>query len=196
MTQAEQADRPGRAEADDDWVVIGTISRTVGLQGLLRVYPVTDHPDRFAPGTTLHHRPRARKESREVRTVCVASVTERADGRSLEMRFVGYDEIETARVLAQGELLIPRAERRPPPPDHFYPDELAGMEIVTIDGSDRAMVESLEADVPSPYLTIRHPRLGEVLIPFRQVFIVSIDRDTRQIVLNGTFEQHVPGGGA
>ncbi len=172
------------------WVVVARLGKVVGLQGLVRLHPWTDHPERFRRGARLFlRRPSQSGPPREVR---LDEVRVSADGGMVTIRLAGIATPEEARELTGAELVIPVAERVPPPPGAYYPDELVGLTVLSPAGDPVGRVTDFDPDVPSPYLTIHSECLGEVLVPFRKVFIGEISREERTLRLCEPLEIHVP----
>ena len=180
--------RPGKASGKDaaEWAVVGTIVKVVGLKGLVRVLHNTDYPERFSPGAEFL----AENRAGERRNLTIAEARPFSPDRPIEVRFEGIDQVETARELVGLRLMIPLSERVPPPADSFYPDELKGMKVLSPTGEAEGAVVQLVTEVPSPYLLVATDRFGEVMIPFRQVFISGVDRAERAIRLREPIDHH------
>jgi len=177
-----------RSGTDAGTVVVARLAKAVGLKGWVRVTLNTDHLDRFAPGSTLN----LRRAGQPLRPLTVVDVRETSSPAQIDLMFDGIEDMDTARTLIPGEFVIDRAERVPPPEGAFYPDELAGMTVLGPQGENEGVVESLVADIPSPYLTVRSPKHGEVLVPYRRACITGIDRQARTVRLSEPLERHVP----
>lgn len=173
----------------DSWVVIGKVRRTVGLHGWIRVGLNTDYPERFSPGSRIL----VKRLSGEPQPVEIEDWREHFSGDAIEIKFAGIDDCDAARSFVNTLLVIHRDERAELQDDsEFYPDELAGMQVVEPDGNVSGVVETLEAEVASPYLVVKTSEGLEVMIPFRKVFISSVDRQTRQIKLVEPVSFHIP----
>jgi len=115
-----------------DLVAVGEVVGARGVAGELRVRPLTDRPqERFGalercvvwePATDARwpHR--------------VASC--RFDRDLVLVRLVGVDTLESAVGLVGRLLAVDAREAFTPPPGHFYPWQLAGARVETIDGRE------------------------------------------------------------
>lgn len=180
-----RAESAGEKERDG-WVVVGTIVKVVGVKGMVRVLHNTDYPERFTSGAEFLSENRAG----ERRPLVITEARPFCPHRPIEVRFEGYEDADTAKELVGLTLMIPLSERVAPPADSYYPDELKGMRVISPSGVDEGGVVQLVTEVPSPYLLVTSQRLGEVMIPFRQVFIAGVDRHTRTIRLREPIEHH------
>lgn len=169
-------------------VVIARLVKAVGLQGWVRITMNTDNPERFAPGVELS----LRRQGQPIVRLTVVDWRQTSSPEQIDLMFEGIEDMDTARTLMPGEFVIDRADRVPPPPGAFYPDELEGMKVVGPQGDEEGVVESLVSEVPSPYLVVRSPRAGEVFVPYRRANFVSIDRETRTIRLTEPLDRHIP----
>jgi len=169
-------------------VVIARLSKAVGLQGWVRITMNTDNPERFTPGSVVHLRRQGQPETQ----LTVVDWRETSSPQQIDLMFEGIEDMDTARTLMPGEFVIDRSARALPPPGAFYPDELEGMKVVGPQGDEEGVVERLVTEVPSPYLSVRSPRLGEVLVPYRLANFIAIDRGTRTVRLNEPLERHIP----
>lgn len=179
---------PVSAPESPSWVTVGVVRRAVGLKGWVKVELHTDNPGRFAKGSTLY----LERMNGDRECLKVLDSKDSFSPETVEVLFEGFSDRTRAQATAQLSLVIPAAERLPPPAGRYYPDEIAGMQVISADGKESGTVASLDIDVPEPYLTMHYNSGAEVLIPFRKVFISSIDVSAGKIVLSGSFDQHIP----
>lgn len=179
---------PASAPESSSWVTVGVVRRAVGLKGWVKVELHTDNPLRFAKGSTLY----LEKMNGERESLTVFDSNDSSSPGTVEVLFEGFSDRTRAQAMAQLSLVIPAAERLPPPAGRYYPDEIVGMQVISADGKESGTVISLDIDIPEPYLTVCYNSDAEVLIPFRKVFISSIDVSAGKIILSGSFDQHIP----
>jgi 16S rRNA processing protein RimM len=162
------------------FLAIGRVVRPQGRRGEVVAEVLTDFPARF----------------QEVRQVflgepCQAprpAVVERAwphKGRVV-LKFAGVDSIEAASRLRGCCLLIPREERAPLPPDHYYLWELEGCRVVVEHAGAAHEVGTVTEVEPTGGVGLLHvetPR-GEVLIPLAQAICTRIDPAAKTIVID------------
>ena len=174
---------------DDSWIVIGKVRRTVGLKGWVRVGLLTDYPERFSPGSRVL----VKRLSGDPEPAEIGDWREHFSGDAIEIRFAGVEDCDAAATFVNTLLVIPKAEREQLRSNsEFYPDELTGMQVLAPDGEVSGEVVILEAEAACPYLVVKTSTGSEVLIPFRKVFISSVDRKARQIKLVEPLSFHVP----
>jgi len=184
--------RLNRQEAsatEDSWIVIGKVRRTVGLQGWIRIGMNTDYPERFSPGSQVM----VKRLTGEPEPVEIEDWREHFSGDAIEIKFAGIDDCDAAATFVNTLLVIPRSEREQLSDDsEFYPDELTGMQVIGPDGEVSGVAVSLEVEVACPYLVVKTGDGSEVMIPFKKIFISSVDRKARQIRLVEPVAFHVP----
>ncbi|MBF0409214.1 MAG: 16S rRNA processing protein RimM [Candidatus Riflebacteria bacterium] len=170
-----------------DLVTVGRIAKTVGLDGWLKVVSFSDFPERFEPGEKLW------RESDDIDhpSLLVKDARCGKNDTSYEVLFAGYEDVESAKAILGEKLFVPRSERFDLPEDCFYPDELTGLKVLSPEGKVEGEVLELDDSVPQPYITVKTPLHGEVMIPFKKVFIASIDLSEGNLVLNTPISMHV-----
>jgi 16S rRNA processing protein RimM len=129
-------------------LAVGRIAAPHGVNGRVRVQPLTDVPQRFA----------------KLREVCL----ELADGErrqvtiesaSVGPRFVlvklkGYDDRDAAGALRGAYILIPRAEAIALPQGRYFIDDIVGLEVVTVQGERLGPVrEVMQTGANDVYVT-------------------------------------------
>jgi len=116
--------------APPDLVIVAEILRPVGLQGEVKVRPLTDRPEERFQALGECFVWDGRGGSAEARRVALR----RREGTQAIFWVEGFTSPEAARAL-QGKYLAVPGERVLPVPDgHFYPWQLAGAEVVSQDG--------------------------------------------------------------
>lgn len=105
------------------------------------------------------------------------------------VKFSGVDSIDQAQHLVGLHILIPKEERMPLPPHHYYVWELKGCQVVT----EREGVQSKVGTVTDVEPTggvdllrvVRSNGSGEdVLIPLAQTICTRIDPEAKTIVID------------
>jgi 16S rRNA processing protein RimM len=122
----------------------------VGLSGEVNVTVVSDHPERFAPGSVVYAGDRR--------------LTVRNLRRQGDRTIAGFDEV-TDRTGAEGlrgtELVVPIDEARPLEDAEYWDHDLIGCTVVTTDGSEVGVVTDVLHQPANEVLVVS----GEVLIP-------------------------------
>ncbi len=147
-------------------VRIGRIVGAHGLKGQLKVEPMTDFADRFAPGSRL----RAKGRWLTVESFAMHK------GRPL-MKLEGVDDVQAAKDL-QWEFL--EAAGVPPKleEDEYLASELVGMEVVEETGKSLGTVDEVLFLPAQDVLQV-----GPVMIPIVKEFVRSIDLERRRITV-------------
>ncbi len=165
------------------FLAIGRIVKTQGRRGEVAAEPLTDFPERFQGLRQAF----LESSNRPPKPVTVESVWPHK-GR-IVVKFSGVDSIDQAQHLVGLHILIPKEERMPLPPHHYYVWELKGCQVVT----EREGVQSKVGTVTDVEPTggvdllrvVRSNGSGEdVLIPLAQTICTRIDPEAKTIVID------------
>lgn len=159
----------------DDLVKIGQITSAHGVHGQVRVFPLTDFPERFAT----------------LRQVLVGP-----DARPMGVRFTGtvknliiltldgVTDRDAADKLRQQYLQVPRSEVYPLPEGRYYIFDLIGLAVVDPDG--RPLGKLVEVNTGNPVHDIYVVEVAshkQFMVPAVKEFIKVIDLEKGQIVV-------------
>ena len=160
-------------------VAVGEVLRPWGLQGEVRVRPLTDRPkERF---TNLHEcvlwepRPDRREPCR------IASC--RFEGESLLVRMEGVSSPEDARRFTGRLLAVAQEDVLPAPEGHFYPWEMAGAVVETRDGRRVGEFVRVEGSEGQPLWVVAEGG-REHLVPAVPEIVVDVNVAERRIVID------------
>lgn len=163
---------------DPDLVTVGTIATAHGIRGEIVVDALTDDPGRLAVGATVLLVLPGRPVS--PRRILGA----RPHQNRLLLQVEGVPDRTTAETLRGGRLCVREADLPALPAGQVWLHELPGMAVVTADGEEIGTVENvLETVGERRLLAVRTPR-GEMLLPFIEQFVPSIDRAARRITVS------------
>jgi 16S rRNA processing protein RimM len=160
-------------------LAVGRVARAHGIRGELVVDVHTDEPDaRFAAGSVLHGVLR----SGERRDLVVQQA--RPHGARLLVRFDGVEDREAAEAY-RGALLVVDSADLPPPddPDEFYDHQLEGLRAELADGTLVGSVTEVVHGPGGELLAISRDGRDEVLVPFVQAIVPTVDLATGRLVL-------------
>ncbi|MFJ5886467.1 ribosome maturation factor RimM [Kitasatospora cineracea] len=158
-------------------LVVGRIGRAHGIRGDVSVEVRTDEPElRLGPGAVLLTDPAA--------TGPLTVESGRVHSGRLLLRFAGVKDRTAAEAL-RGTMLIAEVDpdEAPEDPDEYYDHQLIGLDVVLADGTP---VGELTEVVHLPYqdlLTVERPDGTEVLIPFVEQIVPTIDLDEQRVVI-------------
>ncbi len=166
-----------RLDQHGDLVTVGLITTVHGIRGELVVQPLTDDPGRLATGAlVLLAAPGAPASPRRI-------LGSRNHQQRLLILLEGVPDRTAAEALRGGRLCVREADLPSLPPGQVWLHELPGMAVQTEEGEDLGVVHQvLETGGDRRVLVLRGPR-GEVLVPFVEQFVLSIDRSARRITV-------------
>jgi 16S rRNA processing protein RimM len=145
------------------FVAIGRIRAPRGLVGELKVEPLTDFPDRFAPGETVWVRGR--------RLVVEGA---RWHHKDLLLKLEGIDRPEDADDLRGCPLEVPESELRPLADGQFYRFQVVGLRVYDREGHALGeVVEVLPTGSNDVYVV--RGELGELLVPAIDDVVKEVD---------------------
>ena len=160
-------------------VAVGEVLRPWGLQGEVRVKPLTDRPrERF----------RARSECvlwepvSDRREPCrIASC--RFEGETVLLRMEGVTSPEDARRFTGRLLAVAQEDVLPAPEGHFYPWEMAGAAVETRDGRRVGEFVRVEGSEGQPLWVVAEGG-REHLVPAVPEIVVEVNVAERRIVID------------
>jgi 16S rRNA processing protein RimM len=157
-------------------VVVGRIGRPHGIRGAVSIEVRTDEPDRrFAVGSHLL--------SDSGQELVVASSTWHS-GRLL-LTFEGYDDRSAVEQLRNQILSVDRPDGElPEDPEEFYDSALVDCQVVDGDGALIGRVTEVSHLPAQDMLIIRTEDDREVLVPFIEEFVPTVDIAARCIVIS------------
>jgi 16S rRNA processing protein RimM len=163
-----------------DLVVVGRIRKPHGIRGELVVEALCDDPAaHFAAGRRVFLGPLGAQR--------VPLATEVTHARPFKEGWLLHLRDVTDRNAVEAwrgrELLVPESELTPPGEDELWLHEMAGMQVLLVDGS--TVGEVLEVfELPQGFLLdVRTPR-GTVSVPFVDAIVTDLDREARTITID------------
>lgn len=153
---------------DKELISVGRITGTHGYQGVVRVSPLTDFPERF-------------DQLKEV-ILDTGRVREKASIESCKqykqqqlIKFTQIDNLEAARQYRGALLKIPSEQVYPLPEGYYYHFQLQGMKVEDIElGFLGDLQEILETGANDVYV-ISSREYGELLIPAIKEVVLNVD---------------------
>lgn len=153
-----------------------TIGRTHGLDGYLRLYPLSGEIEHLMKLEEAVIRLRDGSEKK-----VIAESIRLVSGDAL-IRFRGYDTPEKARVLAGGVLLIERSQAPELGEGEFYVADFYGLDVIS-DGVKAGTIEDTSEGAQAIMLHIRCNDGRIRLVPYLPVFLSHPDFDKGTIEL-------------
>lgn len=157
-------------------LVVGRIGRPHGVKGEVSVDVRTDDPDlRYAPGGVLTADP-----SRAQLTI----VQSRWHHGRLLVQFEQSVGREGAEALRGQLLVVDSATAGSTEPGEYWDHQLVGLAVVHLDGSRVGEVNEVIHMPGSDLLAVRRDNGAEVLIPFVEAIVPTVDIDAGHIVID------------
>ncbi len=165
------------AEVTDELVAVAVAVKTRGLRGEVVANLLTDFPERFAQLQTLI----ALGADGKRETLILEEHW--FQNERIILKFAGYDSVEAAKALVGHEFAVPETERVQLSENEFYDWELAGCEVLTIDGERIGRVASIMRTGGVEMLVVESTtnEKRDYLIPLAETICVEIDVEQKRI---------------
>jgi 16S rRNA processing protein RimM len=150
---------------------VGRVVGVFGVQGAVKVLPLTDFDDRFGTGSELYLDgvPRGVEWSRRQATTMV-------------VKLAGLDSRTNAEALRGSYLEVPESAARPLPDGAWYYDQLLGLRVVTESGRDLGSIDEV-MERPANDVWVARAETGETLIPATREVVRDVDLDARLVTV-------------
>lgn len=156
---------------DDNRVSIGKVTGAYGVKGWVKVFPLTDFPERFKTLKDVYC-----NYNGVVQLLAVEASRPHQQGYLL--KFKGIDNPEQARLLYNALLQIDEADVYPLPAGVYYHFQLQGLQVYDHKlGHLGTLSEILETGANDVYV-VDSPRFGEILIPALKAVIRKVDLES------------------
>lgn len=154
--------------ASNDLILLGKIVATHGIRGQLRVVPYSGLFDTFLAVKSVL----LKDATGHVQVQHIASAS--VHGKKLLLAFKGYGDINQVQHLVGCELFVGRDQLPLPDDDEYYWHDLIGLTVVTEDGQQLGILESIiETGSNDVYVVKSSAR--EYLVPALAEVVTSID---------------------
>lgn len=160
-------------------VVIGRVLSPHGIGGQVKVFPYSDYPERI---NLLHEVDLIVGTERRTMIIEKASVY----GRFWLVKFKGIETREAVQLLNGGQIVIPNHERVPLPDDHFYHDQLVGLQVFNSEGELLGLIVDIIATGGHDIMIVERAGLTnqQTLIPAVRKFVRLVDLKKGTIVVD------------
>lgn len=109
-------------------VLVGVVVKAVGLKGELKIRPLTDNPERYAPGGRIW------LETPDGKTAAFTVEAAREQKDCLVVSLEGIASVEEAEEFRGREVFVPESEVPPLPKGEFYHYQVLGLPVFTAKG--------------------------------------------------------------
>lgn len=160
-----------------EFLTVGTIVRTIGLKGEVKIYPSTHFRDsRFSKGNHVF----LLDENGEIEQDLLI-VKHLKNGDCDNLIFEGIDSIEKAEKIIKRDIFV-KKDRSFLKKDQYFYSDLVGMNVYFDNGNLIGKVKKVEEYNKYATLRVEHsPK--DVLIPFVNSFIESVSLEENKIVV-------------
>ena len=165
-------------------IALGEIVGTHGVRGLVRFQSYgrvasalpTDRPVYL----TARPAPGSQPEPRDAHAITVETV--HPHGKVSLLRIAGVDDLDAATGLVGRAVALPEHELPDPDPGEYYVYQLAGLDVVTIDGAAIGTIESSFSNGANEVLVVRNGG-REHLIPLIADVVRAVELDAHRVVI-------------
>lgn len=156
------------------YFVIGKLRRPHGISGEILFEMITENPTYFSAGSQVF--------IGEKKSACTI-LSIRQTNKLWLVSFEGFESREKVALLTNKSIYVPEEDLKPLPKDRFYHHEVIGMKVFTENNSFLGEVtEILETGANDVYV-IQSSEGQELLIPAVKSVVITIDRDSRSIIV-------------
>jgi len=165
-------------ESLDALITVARATKTRGLKGELVADLLTDFPERFESLSRVFGiGPKGQHQELELEDHWFQN------GRVV-LKFVGYDNVESAQALVGFSFALPEEERVELSKDEFYDWELEGCSVETNAGAAVGKVSKVLRTGGVELLVVEDHAQHEHLIPMAESIVVSIDIESKRILID------------
>jgi len=159
-----------------EWATIGKIVAPFGIRGDLKVFSLSDVPNRFAslkggylgPGYTYYTIQNVRPYK----------------GDMLLLKFADINDATTAETLRKHDIFIPLDQLAQLPPDSYYQHDILGLHVETLAGRDVGVIVDIIVTGSNDVYVVESPQKQQFLIPAIKDVIKQIDLLRRMMYID------------
>lgn len=150
-----------------EWATIGKIVAPFGIRGDLKVFSLSDVPNRFASLKGAYLGPDY--------TYYTIQNVRPYKGDMLLLKFADIDDATTAETLRKRDIFIPLDQLAQLPPDSYYQHDILGLQVVTLTGRDVGVIVDIIQTGSNDVYVVASPQKQQFLIPAIKDVIKQID---------------------
>lgn len=158
-------------EVPPGYVAIGRVGAPWGVRGAVKVVPLADSRELFAPGQGVTVAGQRR---------VIASA--RWQKGLVYLRLSGTDDRESAEALRGRLLAVAESELEPLPEGHYYRFQLIGLAVISTDGEELGRLTDVLSTGANDVYVVRGDR-GEVLLPATDEVVREIDLEAGRMLV-------------
>jgi 16S rRNA processing protein RimM len=150
-----------------EWATIGKIVAPFGIRGDLKVYSLSDVPNRFASLKGVYLGPNYIYHTiQNVRPY---------KGEMILLKFSDINDATTAETLRKYDIFIPLDQLAQLPPDSYYQHDILGLHVATLAGRDVGTIVDIIETGSNDVYVVESPQKRQFLIPAIKEVIKQID---------------------
>lgn len=157
-------------------ISIGKITSTHGIRGEVRVYPLTDYPERFNQLKELiinHNGELSRYKIESIRPY----------KRMLLLKFIEINSLDQAEKLRDALIQIPEDEVLSLPEGVYYIYQIVGLFVYTVDNVYLGQIKNVLSTGSNDIYQVIHENGKEYLIPALRKVVEKIDLQDKKITI-------------
>ena len=167
----------GRQPSSDSRIVVGRVKAAWGVHGDVKIDLLSDAPDRFEPGNTVHVGDRTTRVQRSRRI---------RGGMLLKLDMVS--DRNQAEQLRGREITITQDQVSPPPQGSYYHFQVLGLDVLSEDGENLGKVHEIVETGANDVYVVQLEGRRDILIPALEDVILGVDLE------KGSMTVHLPEG--
>jgi len=161
--------------SNTEWATIGKIVAPFGIRGELKIFSLSDIPDRFAQLDSIFvgpdHAPRKITAVRPYK------------GDMFVMKFADIDDATTAETLRNLDLSIPLDKLAQLPPDSYYQHDILGLRVAILNGREiGTIIEIMETGSNDVYV-VKGEDNKQILLPAIKDVVKQVDLIRRMMYI-------------
>lgn len=159
----------------EDLIKIGQITGAHGVRGEVRVFPLTDFPERFATLRTALLGPDARKVGVRFKGFVKNMVI---------LKVEGVDDRDLAEKLRLHYVQVPKSEVHPLPEGHYYVFDLVGLDVIDPEGKPLGKLVGVDNASPAHDIYVVETAPGKrYMVPAVRTFVKEISLEKGHVVI-------------
>ena len=177
METSSNSSLRGKQPPSDSRIVVGRVKAAWGVHGDVKIDLLSDAPDRFEPGNTVHvdNIPTRVQRSRLIR-----------GGMLLKLDMVS--DRNQAEQLRGREITITQDQVSPPPQGSYYHFQVLGLDVLSEDGENLGKVHEIVETGANDVYVVQLEGRRDILIPALEDVILGVDLE------KGSMTVHLPEG--
>ena len=150
----------------ENYVRIGTVIKTHGLKGGLKVYPTTDTPERYRPGERVFLETKDGPQELTIRTASLFK-------KIFIVTFEEFSDINEVEAFRGCDLFVGRDDDEALKDDEYYIDDLIGMTVEDEEGAVLGTITEVIVTGANDVYVVRDEK-REILIPAIHDCVLSV----------------------